>query len=100
MIDNQLDWLSREHARRSDPATSKAAAGTMKFAAMSLCDRILEILGCTGPATAGELALCLKLDDHQVNKRTADLKNAGLIEASGETRKGASGRQQTVWRIK
>lgn len=101
-----LSFEPKKHARRRDPATSKAAAQTMMQVAPSLCDRIWLALKVFGPMTQTEIADAMKLlyeiniDRQQVNKRTADLKNAGKIEASDETRSGPSGRQQTVWRIK
>jgi len=96
---DQIDWLSGQHARRENLETSKAAARSVKMQALALIDRILEIIK-KQPATQDELAYVLGLQNAQVNKRTADLKNAGVIESSGETRPGKSGRQQTVWRAK
>ncbi len=102
----QLDMIfnPRKHSRRSDPSTSKDAAETMTHAAPSLCDRILLALKTFGSMTQTEIADVMRrryhvnVDRQQVNKRTADLKNAGKIEASGETRPGPSGREQIVWR--
>jgi len=92
----QLDWVSDHHRRRRDPATSHAAAQSMASAAPTLAMVILATLEAHGPATQSELAQRLALQSQQVNKRTADLKNAGLIVGVG-TRPGPCGRQQTVW---
>lgn len=91
----QLDWVST-HYRRRDPETSRDAAKSMESAASTLAMVILATLKNHGPATQSEIAQRLALQAHQVNKRTADLKNAGLIQAAG-TRMGPSGRQQSVW---
>jgi predicted transcriptional regulator len=95
----QIDWLARTHHRFDGPDTSKQAARSMKASAQTLCDRILELLK-IAPATVDELAKALDLDGHCIGRRTSDLRNDGLIEPSEYTRKGLSGRQMTVWRVK
>jgi len=35
---------------------------------------------------------------HQVNKRLGELRRAGLVETTGETRPSASGRPERVYR--
>lgn len=97
-MNDQTDWVTT-HARNENPATSKAAARSMQSAAQSLCARVLELLK-IAPATVDELAKALDLDGHCIGRRTADLKNEHLIEPSGYTRKGLSGRQMTVWKVK
>ena len=77
-----------------------AAAESMRFKAGSLCTRIYECLRDMGPATQSQLAARMGLDRYQINKRCADLKNAGMIEDSGRTEPGPSGRSQTVWQVK
>lgn len=99
-VNGQEDWVSKEHARRDDLITSHLAATSMQGSAKAIAQRVLAVLIETGPGTFYEVAVRANLDPAQVWKRMSDLKNWGCIEASGQTRKGPSGRQQTVWRVR
>jgi predicted ArsR family transcriptional regulator len=99
--DRTLDiFAPRKHARAEGPATSMAAAESMRFKAGSLCTRIYECLRDHGPATQTTLAKRLDMDRQAVNKRLSDLRDAKMIEPSGETQPGPSGRPQTIWRAR
>jgi len=90
-------WKAAAHARREDKATSHAAAESVKASAKSIMDEIHRDLRQRGPGTFSELATRINRPDGQVWKRLSDLERAGRVTASGQTRKGPSGRQQTVW---
>jgi len=95
-----LDWDAKKHARRGGPKTSRDAALSMVTPASAIMIRVLHCLLTEGPATQEELSERLGLDRYSINKRLSDLKNQQLIEPSGETRPGESGRQQIVWSVK
>ena len=89
-------------ARRADPATSHRAAESMVGGAHDHRDRILAHLRAIAPAAAtkDEIGRAIGLDDVQVARRCSELRDAGLIVDSGETRPTATGRQGTCWRAK
>jgi len=95
-----IDFNPHEHARGTDPGTSKAAAAAVAATAPTLMERILAILTVCGPLTHYEAARRLQLPADKVHKRFSDLKNKGLIEPTGLTRPGLSGRAQTVWAVR
>jgi transcription initiation factor IIE alpha subunit len=84
--------------RRTDPETSRLAAARVREFSGDHCRRVLEALE-LGPAGQTEIAARCGLLAHQVNKRLADLRRAGLVETTGERRLSASGRQERVWRV-
>jgi predicted ArsR family transcriptional regulator len=92
-----LDYQPRAHARREDPRTSRAAADSMKEGAGALCTRLLEAFRTYGAMTRSEVARRVGLSDYQVSKRLSDLQHANLLQDTGTTRPGPTGRQQTVW---
>ena len=49
--------------------------------------------------TCDEIATACGLTSVQVNRLVAVMERAGLIETTGATRPGATGRQMRVWRI-
>ena len=95
----QEDWLAQEHARRTDPRTSKAAARNMQRHSKALLALLFGELKRHGPMTQTELALRTRLRPDQVWRRLSDLKNKKMIVDSGETRPGDSGRPQIVWKV-
>jgi predicted ArsR family transcriptional regulator len=97
MQTENLDWLADEHARSGDPETSKDAARSMETVAPTICDRIIASMRERGPGTFTTIAARMGLPPAQVWKRLSDLKKAGLIESTGMTLMGPSGRRQTVW---
>jgi predicted ArsR family transcriptional regulator len=83
--------------RRTDPATSQAAAATVKTFAGEHHAAILEALS-HGPAGASGIAVRCGLTGHQVNKRLTELARAGRIVATGRLVRSGSGRQEREWR--
>lgn len=83
-------FQTEAHARKSDPATSHAAAS--KARRSTLQARVLESLAQHGPATSHELAERLGLSLVAVSPRMAPLRRQGKVEEAG-SRDG-----RTVWR--
>jgi predicted ArsR family transcriptional regulator len=83
--------------RRTDPATSKAAAATVKAFAGEHHAAILEALS-HGPAGASGIAARCGLNGHQVNKRLTELARAGRITETGRVVTSSSGRGEREWR--
>jgi hypothetical protein len=93
-VGQQLDLLTIGLARRTDPDTSKMAAKSVK---PSLEDVVLQAIrsfpnGCI----ADEVVDHTGLRWGSVTARFKPLINKGLIEDTGERRRGASGRSQRV----
>jgi predicted ArsR family transcriptional regulator len=84
--------------RRNDPATSQAAAATVKTFAGEHHAAILEALS-HGPAGASGIAVRCGLTGHQVNKRLTELARAGRIAETGRLVRSGSGRQEREWRV-
>ena len=84
-------------ARRSDPATSHAAAGQARGLAADHRRRILAALE-AGPAGQTEIAARAGLNTHQANKRLAEMRRAGLIEKTGRTVRPPGGRNEDEYR--
>ena len=105
-MDKQLSFFDTEHdadmaakrlARRSDPATSQAAAaeiaavlGSVQLAAL---DAVRRHPGCTGR----ELNALTKFDCH---KRLAELERMELIVRGHARRCTQTGKQAATWRAK
>jgi predicted ArsR family transcriptional regulator len=84
--------------RRTDPATSQAAAATVKAFAGEHHAAILEALA-IGPAGASGIAVRCGLTGHQVNKRLTELARAGRIVETGRVVTSSSGRSEREWRV-
>lgn len=84
-------------ARGADPDTSHAAAPTTSARHTVMAQLLAAIK--QRPMTTEEAAAVAGLDHWQATKRMSDLKATEQVTDSGERRKGASGRQQIVWRI-
>lgn len=98
MIAQQLDWLAKQHVRRQDPETSRAAASSVARASRALMYRVLrEINSC--PGTQWEVSQRMRLKPEQIWKRISDLRAKKMVEDSGITRPGPSGRLQIVWKV-
>lgn len=85
-------------ARRSDPATSHAAAASVTTFAGEHHAAILTSLA-VGPAGASGIAERCGLSGHQVNKRLTELARTGRIVETGRTVTSASGRGEREWQI-
>lgn len=85
------------HARATDPETSHAAAASVEPTELELL--VLAALGVRPRGcTSSELSDFLGIERVSVSPRLAPLARKGLIEASGERRRGPSGRSQIVWK--
>jgi predicted transcriptional regulator len=88
------------HARVSDPSTSHAAANSMRGqSATELELLVLNKLRRMGDATSEEVADSIGISLQSISPRFAPLARKGLIEKTGETREGSSGRNRQVWRV-
>lgn len=83
-------------ARRTDPATSHAAA---KTAPVSEHQRLIMDALAVGPAGASGIAARCGLLPHQVNKRINELAKAGRITETGRVVRSSSGRGEREWQI-
>lgn len=83
-------------ARRRDPDTAKKAAAKVLVADLEA--RVLKALRLLKGATTHELAWLLKVDLVSVSPRMRPLAEKGLVQDSGERRRGESGRASIVWR--
>lgn len=87
-------------ARRSDPQTSRDAAASMTGAHLSRQQgQILELVREWGDITAAEIARATghTIQQSVAARRLTDLRDLGLIEDTGVTRPGNTGRMCTVW---
>jgi predicted Rossmann fold nucleotide-binding protein DprA/Smf involved in DNA uptake len=83
--------------RRTDPATSKAAAASVKTFQGEHHAAILDALS-HGPAGASGIGARCGLLPHQVNRRIHELAKAGRITETGRTVLSSSGRAEREWR--
>lgn len=89
------------HARRTDPATSRAAAASLSAATLTrLEDLVLRACRDAGESglTTIELADRLGIDRVTVSPRIRPLVEKGLLADSGARRKGPSGKSSVAWR--
>ena len=88
--------------RRNDPSTSYEAAKSIDPSKMQTV--VLECLREKGPAIYDEVLLWARRvyaieSSSSISSRFNELQKKGLIELTGEKRKGRSNRQQREWRI-
>lgn len=95
-MSNDLFDFSRTHARNSDPDTSHAAATKAPTLATVHRAMILRILRRYGGMTAAEIASRTPLDTHQINRRTGELIQEGVVVDTGQRRLGPTMRQMRV----
>lgn len=89
--------LESGRARRRDPDTAKKAAASVPVADLEA--RVLRALRLSKAGmTTHELAWLLKVDLVSVSPRMRPLAEKGLVQDSGERRRGDSGRSSIVWR--
>ena len=90
-------WAPR--ARPSDPATSHAAAASMRTAAHTQRLQILEYLGTCGErgSTADETDLALGWRSGRAGRRYGELVGLGLVSVASGTRKTSTGREAQVY---
>lgn len=102
MSEEQLpftEWLPAPRARRSDPPTSHDAARTVSLRAGTQATRIAMAYRAHGDLIDDEAGAIAGLLHAGYWKRCSDLRRAGIIEPTGETRPGRSGEQQRVCRL-
>lgn len=90
----ELDFRAKgvPRARRTDPATSKQAARSMRSAAQTQHAAILAVLRQHGDLTFVEIAGYLGCEPVQVARRLAELRELKLVERLPGTRPTPSGR--------
>lgn len=89
------------YARNSDPKTSHVAAKSVRGDRVSeLQGLVLSALSALGNGTSEEVARHLNVDLQSITPRFAPMNRAGMIELTGDTRPGISGRSRQVWRVK
>lgn len=86
-------------ARRTDPATSRAAAEKAKEFANAHHGLILECLRKYGPLSKTGIAAHVRGLDHvAVCRRLSELERAKLAQPTGKTAKSAAGRSEREWK--
>jgi predicted Rossmann fold nucleotide-binding protein DprA/Smf involved in DNA uptake len=93
-----IEQLALPLARRSDPATSHAAAARVAEFAAGQHAQIIEALR-QGPATVYGIAERTGIEAHAVGKRVPELAREGLIAETGKTEPSPSGRQCRLWKV-
>ena len=86
-------------ARTTDPATSHAAAASMRDAVGRHHRLILGALDLADRLAAQQIADRTGIDYVAVGKRTSELIDAGLIERAGTTHTNRSGRDADQYRL-
>jgi hypothetical protein len=85
-------------ARRTDPATSHAAAARVREFAATHHGKILAAMRRLGNAGGAEqIAAYSKIDAYQVRKRLPELERMGFVRATEQTRQTATGRTERLW---
>lgn len=95
------DWLPVPQHRQKDPDTSKAGAKSVSLRAGTQMARLAIAYRNHGDMTddeAGEVS-GLRAEGAGYWKRCSDLRKAGIVEPTGDTREGRSGEQQRVCRL-
>lgn len=97
---SQLDLLTWKGpgARRSDPDTSQLAAA--KLRSRKVYEDVLRILRDHGAATDFEIAARLGGQQTSIGKRRGELRDAGLVEDSGQRRPSPSGSPAICWKLR
>lgn len=85
-------------ARRSDPATSHAAAASAKELQGEHQRLILACLEQHGPLGKDGISARTRLSGVAIARRTVELQRAGMIEWTGRTVPSTAGRKEREWR--
>ena len=85
--------------RRTDPVTSRIAAGKAGGLKAEHKRKIVEALNIS-PAGSSEIAERVGLITYQVCKRTGELETDGLIEQTGRRVMSAARRSEREWRLR
>lgn len=92
-------WLPVPRARQSDPSTSHDGVRAVSLRAGTQAARLARAYRDAGELTDDEAGQIAGLRDAGYWKRCSDLRRAGIIEPTGETRPGRSGEQQRICRL-
>lgn len=92
-----IDFDPATLARRSDPATSKAAARRVRELAAGQCAEIFAVLQKHGPLGAEQIADLTGIEPYSARKRLADLEHAGKARPLPQHRVTRTGRQERLW---
>ena len=84
-------------SRSTDPSTSHEAAKRVSEFSAQMYKRIMNALE-QGEGTYEELSVRMDARLDQLSKRLPEMERLGLIEPTGRTKAGSSGRQQRIWR--
>ena len=95
----QLSIEFEPMARRSDPATSKAAAREAKELAARHHRIILSCLEAHGPAGKDRIASLTSLTGVAVCRRLSELHKAGRISPTGRNVQSTAGRSEREWQL-
>ncbi len=85
-----------QNARRTDPATSKAAAASLGDMDTIFAALLSAYMASPGGLTDEEAAARSGVTYDQARKRCSDLRRDGRIVPTGRVRPGSSGRSQRV----
>jgi predicted ArsR family transcriptional regulator len=86
-------------ARKTDPATSHAAAARVGEFSATHIQKILSCLSYHGPLTVDQIAERALLDRQAVNKRLPEMARKGFAAPTGALRPSGSGRLARVWGV-
>lgn len=84
-------------ARRSDPATSHAAAASARELQLHHHDLIVGVLKRSGALGKDGVAARCGLTGHACGKRLSELERMGLVKLTGKTVPSTSGRAEREW---
>lgn len=94
-----LDVLGFGRARKSDPVTSHAAAGTVDSFAKGHIDKILECLREHGPLGKDGISSRTNITGVAVARRLPEMERQGLVYPTGRKLPSKTGRLEREWDI-
>lgn len=94
----QLDMFIEPAARRTDPATSKAAAAEARELQARHQRLILDALKQYGPLGKDGVAARTSITGVAVCRRLTELQRAGLIAPTGRNVQSTAGRSEREWK--
>jgi len=86
-------------SRRTDPATSKAAAVAVLPRIGDLQAKVLEVVRANPGRTRNELAAVMGWHPSEVSKRLPELERVGLVRRGAERDCNVTGRSCAVWEV-
>lgn len=97
MTQMALDFEPRTRARRTDPATSHAAADAAARFWATQAGKVLDCLRKHGPQGKTNIARRTGLTGVQVDRRLPDLEARGLALPTSQTELSDAGREERIW---